>query len=498
VSLTEALHSATRQHPALVGLVCDGQRLGYQQWAERSARLGAVLRGQGIAASDRVAVLAANSNDYMVALTGTWWIGAVACPVNTRWSLPEMADSLRDCGARTLFVDRQHAALVRDLRGQVPELRAVLCFGADAPQGTAALEPLLTAALRLDDSHASDEQLAALLYTGGTTGRAKGVMLSHRNLAASALARIAVTPDLIDSVALVAMPLFHVAGLVRLLTHLYAGGRSVIMPQFRVDTLIDLIDNEDITDLPLVPSMLQSLLDHPKFDPQRLRSLRRFSYGAAPIADALLERALGLLPNIRFSQAYGMTECAALATLGEHQPARSRSAGRACGTDLRIVDPQGLGLPADTIGEITVRGPNVMQGYWNRPQETAQALRAGWLHTGDAGYLDADGYLYVVDRIKDMIISGGENVYSVEVENVLLLHPAVQACAVFGLPSEQWGEAVHAVVVLRAAADADATALGLHCRSLLAGYKCPKQIRLVESLPMTPAGKVAKHLLRGN
>jgi long-chain acyl-CoA synthetase len=505
MNLTQALHRACQQHPDKTAVVCAGRRLTFRQWADRAARLGAVLRSRGVGSGDRVALLAANGENYIACYTALWWIGAAACPVNTRWSVAEIAYSLRDCGVRCLIVDIDHAGLVSALREQAPCLRDVLCLGEHTPTGATALEPLLAASSPAADGRFGGDHLATLLYTGGTTGHPKGAMLSHANLLSAALARLAATPKMADSVALLSTPLFHAASLGRLLPHMIAGGICVVLPQFRADAVFDAVEAEGVTDLPLVPSMLQTLLDHPGFDPRRLRSVRRIGYGAAPIAEALLERALQALPDVEFMQSYGMTECAALATLSrpsDHGPearrsGRSRSAGRACSiVELRIVGPQGQELRVGEVGEIVVRGPNVMLGYWNRPEETAQALRGGWLFTGDVGTLDAEGCLYVVDRLKDMIVTGGENVYSAEVENVLHTHPAVQTCAVFAVPSALWGEAVHAVVVLRDGVAPDETELRDHCRSRLAGYKCPKEIAFAHSLPMTAAGKVAKHLLR--
>jgi long-chain acyl-CoA synthetase len=265
------------------------------------------------------------------------------------------------------------------------------------------------------------------------------------------------------------------------------------------------LQNERVTDAVLVPSMLQMLLDHPAFADTDLSRLDRIIHGASPISPGLLERAMKALPNCGFQSAYGMTETAATAC--GNGPFRWRegvplgsgelAAGRACfGNEVRIVDAEGHELPRNAVGEITLRGANVMQGYWNKPEETRSALRDGWLHTGDGGYMDDAGRVHVVDRVKDMIISGGENVYSAEVEAVLSRHAAVATCAAIGIPSAAWGEAVHAVVVLRPGASATEEALRAHCRTSLAGYKCPKTIEFRDALPLSPAGKVLKTVLR--
>lgn len=248
------------------------------------------------------------------------------------------------------------------------------------------------------------------------------------------------------------------------------------------------------------------LVDHPAMKkPRDLGALRTIAYGASPISEAVLERAMAALPGVGFVQAYGMTELSPLATLNPasyhtaegRRLGKLRSAGRAshC-TEVRIVDPQGREVPRGTVGEVVVRGPNVMQGYWNQPALTAAALRDGWMHTGDGAWMDDDGFIFIADRLKDMIITGGENVYSAEVENALAQHPAVAACAVIGIPSDEWGESVHAVVVRHPQHELAAEALMAHCRPLIAGYKCPRSVDFVEALPLSGAGKVLKTKLR--
>jgi long-chain acyl-CoA synthetase len=283
------------------------------------------------------------------------------------------------------------------------------------------------------------------------------------------------------------------------------GSTSVLLPAFRPEHVLRTLQDERVNDVVLVPSMLQMLLDHPAFAATDLRHLGRIIHGASPISPGLLERAMKALPHCGFQSAYGMTETAATVCSNgpfrwtEHGPPGPRhvAAGRVCyGNELKVVDGNGREVPRNTVGEITLRGANVMLGYWNKPQETRTALRDGWLHTGDGGFLDEAGYLHIVDRVKDMIISGGENVYSAEVEAVLSRHPAVAACAVIGVPSAEWGEAVHAVVVLRPGESAGEELLRAHCRSHLGGYKCPKTIEFRQALPLSPAGKVLKTVLR--
>jgi acyl-CoA synthetase (AMP-forming)/AMP-acid ligase II len=275
----------------------------------------------------------------------------------------------------------------------------------------------------------------------------------------------------------------------------------VFLPTFTPGAAATAIADHEVTDALLVPTMIQMLVDSPETATADLSSMRRLMYGASPISEAVLARARQRMQGVRFTQAYGMTELSPVATLlgsrDHDHPVRSRSAGRAvAGADVRIVAPDDKEVSRGEVGEVVVRGDNVMVGYWNKPQETAQALRHGWMHTGDAGYMDEDGYMFVVDRIKDMIITGGENVYSVEVENALALHPAVATCAVVGIPDELWGERVHAVVVRAAQCDTDADELRRFCREHIAGYKVPRTVAFVDALPMSAAGKVLKRELR--
>lgn len=504
--LTQLLHRNRQGRPGQIALVDGPLRRGYAELEDRVARLAAGLQAQGVRGGDRVAMLSLNSVPLIESLFACWWIGAVACPINIRWSGAEIAASLQDCTPCLLLHDATHAAAAADVLERLREAGTpVPPLGRLGDGEGLATETIIRTHDRVPDGRHGGDTLAVLLYTGGTTGRSKGVMLTHANLYSAAAARICDLGQLGDSVAMLSTPLFHIAAITRALPHLTAGGTVVLVGQFRADTVLDLIEAEGVTDLPLVPSMLQMLIEHPAFRPERLRSVQRMSYGAAPSARALLERAQALVPWAGLYQYYGMTESCALGSLSvptDHDAAgwasgRALSAGRACtAIELRVVDELGRDLTPGEIGEIISRGPSVMPGYWQRPEETAQALRDGWLHTGDAGRLDENGYLTVVDRIKDMIVTGGENVYSAEVENVLSTHAAVRQCAVIGLPDPLWGEAVHAVIVPWEPGAFDEAALRAHCRAALANYKCPKSYSVVAELPLTAAGKVAKNVLR--
>jgi len=503
--LTAGLHRSLQRHPDKTALVDGNRRLSFRQLHTRVARLAAGLQQLGVQPGDRVAVLALNGGRYVETALAVWWCGAVLNPVNTRWSPAEITYALNDCSVRVLLVDDAFTALAREVVPQVSSLCATVHLGRQpVPEGLWNYEALIDAAEPVEDARPDAEALAAILYTGGTTGFPKGVMLSHRNLWSSMVGRMAEVPNPGDFVTLLIAPLFHVAGLGRLIGQLIVGGTCVTLPAFQPETVLRTIGQEGITDLVMVPSMIQMLVDAPAFGQHELSSLRRILWGAAPMALPLLERALAAFPGVEFIHAYGMTETAASVSVHrigeapeERRGERIRSAGRAgYATEIRIADPEGREVPTGHAGEIQVRGPVVMMGYWNRPEATAQALQDGWLRTGDGGHMDAQGYLYVVDRLKDMIISGGENVYPAEVEEALGRHPAVAASAVIGIPDEKWGEAVHAVVLLREGAQASAEELRAHCRTRLGGYKCPKSIEFRSSLPLSAAGKVLKSELR--
>lgn len=506
IYLTQGLHRAVQQQPTRIACRFGERATSYRELAERVARLATVLRRLGVRRGDRVGMLALNSDRYLEYYLAVWWSGAVVNPVNVRWSAAEMAYSLNDCETRVLLVDEHFLDLVSPLRARVARLAHVIFCGKGA--GDAQLpdcEQLIAGAQPAADECGQGDELAAIFYTGGTTGIPKGVMLSHANLWSSAISRMAQVHSPPGSVALHVAPLFHLASAGRLISQIMLGGESVIMPAFRPAELIESIERYRVSEITLVPSMIQMLLDDPSFDPKRLASLRRISYGASPISESTLDRALEVLPQVEFSQAYGQTEASPVITIsppenhvGEgRRLGRVRAAGRASySVEVRIVDPQGHELPRGQVGEITARGPNVMLGYWNKPEETKQALRGGWLHTGDGGYMDGEGFVFVVDRLKDMIVSGGENVYSAEVENAVAQHPAVAACAAIGIPSAKWGESVHIAVVLHSGASLTLEQLHAHCSELIAGYKCPRSMEIRASLPMSAVGKVLKTALR--
>jgi acyl-CoA synthetase (AMP-forming)/AMP-acid ligase II len=500
--LTQGLQRGVQQQPDEVMTIFGTRQRTFGEVAGRVSRLAGALRELGVGDGDRVGMLALSSDRYNEYLLAVPWANAVLNPVNFRWSVAEIAYSLHDSGTRVLLVDDQFAAMVPVLREAAPGLATVIHAGdGPVPDGTLGYEDLVAAASPVPDARRGGDELAGLFYTGGTTGFPKGVMLSHRNLCVSWLGSAASgymgRPG---ARMLHAAPMFHLADLAFWGVTVLLGGSHVILPAFDPVAVATAIEDYQVTDVLLVPTMIQMMVDHADVVSHDLTSLRSVAYGASPIPQAVLERAMKAFPSASFTQAYGMTEVAPVATLlspADHEAGRLRSAGRAAPhSEVRVVDADHAEVPAGTVGEIVVRGGHVMQGYWNKPEETAAALRGGWMHTGDGGYLDEQGYLYVVDRLKDMIVSGGENVYSGEVENAVARHPAVAACAVIGVPDPEWGERVHAVVVLQPEHSLTEAELREHVKGLIAGYKAPRSMEIAGSLPISGAGKVLKRELR--
>jgi acyl-CoA synthetase (AMP-forming)/AMP-acid ligase II len=502
MQLTQGLHRSLQTTPDRTATIFGQRVRTFREQADRVARLAGGLRALGVGVGDRVGILALNSDRYAEYLLAVPWAGGVLNPVNIRWSAAEIAYSLNDSATYCLLIDDPFVATAEVLRQSCPDLRwLVYCGEKSTPDGMVNYKELVAAHQPVCDARRCGDDLAGIFYTGGTTGFPKGVMLSHRNMMTSALGSAATGQILPEgSVLLHAAPMFHLADLAMWTVQTIRGGTHVMIPAFKSNAVWAAIRDYKVTDVLLVPSMIQMLIDDPTMSEYDVSSLRRILYGASPISQGLLTRVMQLLPEVQFTQGYGTTEAAPMVSLLSHKDHHGRrltSAGRAAPhAEIRVIDECGRAATTETVGEICVRGDNIMRGYWNRPDETAAVLVDGWYHTGDAGYLDAEGFLHIVDRIKDMIITGGENVYSAEVENALSTHPSVAASAVIGLPSDQWGETVHAVVVAAPDAHIDTGDLQTHVKARLANYKVPRSLDIVEQLPLSGAGKVLKRQLR--
>ena len=506
MNITHGLRRALQVNPQGIAILEEERRLSWAEVGGRVSRLAGALGQLGIAKGDRIAVLMLNSSRYLELYLAVGWAGAVIVPLNIRWNVVENRDALQDSGARLLVIDNAFVEAGEALAAAIPRLTLLHADNGEPPGGVAGYESLLAVATAIPDAMAGRDDLAGIFYTGGTTGRSKGVMLSHGNLMANALQSLAEGLSSRGATYLHAAPMFHLANGSAMYTTLLNAGTNAIIKAFSPEAAAQAIERFRVTHTLLVPTMIQMFVDHPGIEGRDLSSLRHVMYGASPISEALLDRAMARLPGVNFVQAYGMTELSPVATvlMPEDQigagraKGRHRSGGRAAlGVEVRIVDADDQPVPPGTVGEIVVRGDTVMMGYWNRPEETAKAVVDGWMHTGDGGYMDEDGFVYVVDRIKDMIITGGENVYSTEVENVVAQYPGVLQCAVIGVPDPRWGEAVHAFVVIKAGAAVDAADLIAFCKERIAGYKCPHSVDVrTDPLPMSGAGKILKRELR--
>ncbi|GHF61905.1 AMP-binding protein [Seohaeicola zhoushanensis] len=478
-------------------------------WSEVGARvrcLAGALDGLGVAPTDHVAILALNSDRYVEAFYGIAWAGGVSVPLNTRWSLTEIVYALTDSGARVLLVDAAFRGSLSEILAATQVQSVVYIDDDTPPEGALSYEALVAGAEPMDERSGIGDDLCSICYTGGTTGKSKGVMLSHTNLVVASINWIASLHFSDETVFMHSAGFFHLAGSIPMFALTLAGGTHVCLPKFDAELGMEIIQKHRVNYCLFVPTMINMILNHPREAEFDLSSLRYIEYGASPMSESVLARALERLPDCTFIQGYGMTECAALALSlpwryhfdGPDWTARRLATGCAAyGLDVKITAPGGgLELPRGEHGEIALRGPQVMLGYWNQPELTEAAFCDGWLCSGDGGYMDDDGFIYLTDRVKDMIVSGGENVYSKEVENAIFKHPAVKDCAVIAIPSAEWGEAVHAVVVCKAGQSVTLTDLRTHCASLLANYKCPRSMEVMDALPISGAGKTLKAELR--
>lgn len=462
----------------------------YAQLNDRCARLVGGLRGLGLQKGDRVAIWADNCHEYIETYVGVPAGGLVVVPLNTRHAEPELRYALEDSGTRVLITDR-------DASGLTDIIDHIINIG-DEYESLLAAEPAA-----LGDG-VVETDLAGLFYTGGTTGKSKGVMLSHRNLIANTFHWLTAVPQSQDDVTLIMAPLFHAAGSNGVLGSIWTGGCQITLGAFEPGQVLDLIEKYSVTLTLGVPTMLAAFAEEQHANPRKVETVRAIAHGGSPIATEVVRRTWTAFPTAEMIEVYGATELSPLTTaLRDEQNLldddRARSCGRSIvGTLVRILDEDGVEVPRGEIGEVVVRGPNVMVGYWNKPEQTAAVLKNGEYWSGDLGYMDEDGYVFLVDRSKDMIVSGGENVYCTEVEEVLYKHDAVLEAAVYGIPDERWGEAVHATVVPRPEhSNVSPDTLIEFCREHIAGYKVPKGVAIQQDpLPKSGPGKVLKRELR--
>jgi acyl-CoA synthetase (AMP-forming)/AMP-acid ligase II len=484
------------------------RRLSFGEAAAEVARLASALHGAGISSGDRVAIISRNRIEYPIVAFAASRLGAVVVPVNVRLAPDELHFVLENAGVRLAFVDAPFAGTLDGIRRRLDRLGSVVgleAVGDVLPDGIAPYASFLAgAALALPDHRPAPGDDAVQYYTSGTTGKPKGVVHSHITLGIAASYWRTVFPLNANERQLLVSPAFHSGGFLSFIHTALCGASVYFLAKFDPGEVLRLISEERLVRASLVPATLDACLAEVKdTHPERFGSLRYLSYGASPISSTTMQRALEVFP-CEIHQQFGMTEAPILTHLmaddhlhGLEDPSLLLSTGRAVvGCELRILGDAGHALPAGEPGEICARTPLAMKGYHARPDATAETLRDGWLYTGDIGTLDESGYLRIVDRKKDMIVSGAENVFAREVEQCLLGHPAVHESAVIGVPSERWGEEVKAVVVLATGASTSADDLMAFCGEHLAGYKRPRSVDFVTELPRNPNGKVLKRVLR--
>jgi long-chain acyl-CoA synthetase len=507
MNLLYCLRHAEKLHPHRIAVLDGGIRQTYSEFGQRS-RQGASFLLSRLDRGDRVAALLLNRPEYLELYFACHFAGLPIVPLNIRWGVEDFVFALNDSETRAIVLDERFSPLAPVLRQRCPSIQHYIFAGdGDVPDGMIALQPSIEAAAPLTDGpEPGRDDLAGLFYTSGTTGGPKAAMLTHGNLYANALSMMIDAVPAID-VYLHAAPMFHLADIANLYQTTMRGTTHTFLRAFEPEGFMRLTQQYKVNSSVLVPTMINLLVNHPKFDQYDLSSLRLVLYGASPMPLPLLRQTMSRLPQCEFMQGYGMTEMSPIITLLSQADHRAewpegrfhplQSAGKpAMGVEVRVVDDRDHDVPTGEVGEIIARGASRMLGYWKRDEVNAEVLRGGWMHTGDMGAFDERGFLYVMDRKKDMIKTGGENVYSPEVESMIMSHPEVQETAVIGLPDPKWGESIRAIVVRRPGAELSEDELIDYCRQRMTHFKCPSSIVFADALPKGGTGKVQKNVLR--
>jgi acyl-CoA synthetase (AMP-forming)/AMP-acid ligase II len=514
--LADTLRKACQFFPRKEAIICGNRRWTYEEFFGRLSRFSDYLKGAGIEKGDRVAILHPNCHCFLEVYYAIALRGAAAVPLNYRLSAGEIAVIMNDAGAKALIADPRFRRTVNQIRTDLPTVGKIIWTGDKAdplPEGgrDACYEEIIAAMTPapLPEVDAVETDIAQIYYTSGTTGRPKGVMLTHKNVMVHALGTIAELQLTDRDVWLHAAPLFHLADAWATWAITWVGGTHVLVGEFDPPAVLAAIEREKVTLTNMIPTMLNMLVNYSGVKNYDYRHLRVLLSGGASIAPEVVRRIVEIF-QCDYIQTYGMTETSPYLTLSilkehllqrspdEQMLFKSKTGREFIAMELKVVTDEGREIRRDEkeVGEIIVRGDTVTPGYWQLPEETARAIRNGWLYTGDMAVMDEEGYVTIVDRRKDMIVTGGENVYSTEVENTLYQHPAVLECAVVGVPDEKWGEAVQGIVVLKPAAQATEEELIRFCKEQIARYKAPKSIDFISALPKTGSGKIEKKKLR--
>ncbi len=505
MTIARYLDRIVKEYPDRLALIFGDRRWTYAKYGRAINRLANALASIGVTQGDRIAIFHTNCPEHAFTMFASARLGAMVCPMNCRLKGDELAYVLKDCEPSVVLVGKRYADQVMPITREINTTKRTLLIDA-LPGDPDSLHDLLS---DVDDKQpntdVSANVTALLLYSSGTTGKPKGVLHSHQNIIDRCEGRTTAFDDpSLEKTGLLAVPMFHITGIQVVVKTVASGGMLVTMPQFKIEDFLRTVQDEGVMMACVVPTMLEQIVEYPNLDKYNIESLKVLVYGGAATAPALIRKAMDKLPCM-FIQGYGLTETS-ITWLQPSDHTAHASADRADtltsvgrpvpGIEVAIVDDNDNQLRQRESGEIVARGAGVMQGYWRKEEETKEAMRGGWFHTGDMGYFDDEGYLYIIGRKKDLIIRGGENIAPLEIENILVTHPAVAEAAAFGIPDPKWGEIVASAVVLRPSREATAEELIEYCRQRIASYKKPERIFFLKALPRNAAGKVLKKDLR--
>lgn len=501
ITIPDYVDKNAKLHPKKTAIIFEDRRCTFQELQQRVCRLANALLAMGVKKGDKVAIIHDNCFEYPEMYFAIGKIGAVATPLNYRLIGSEIAYLINHSESNTVILSQDFVEAIAPFRHEFESVKNYICLGAK-PEGMSNYDELLSSApATTPDVEVGPDDLYCVLYTGGTTGRPKGVMLTHKNLHAAATTWTIELGLYRQDINMMAGPLFHVGASWYLFASLMLGNTQVILKRVDAEAILRTIEQEKVTYTCWLPVMVNLILNYPDLKKYDLGTLKVVAVGGGPLAEPQLRRLIELI-GCRIHHAGGQTETGIICSirLEEHLDGPRERLGSAgtelMGMQLRVVDDQDNDVPPGGVGELCARGEAVMQGYWKMPEETAESMRGGWQHTGDLVRIDEEGYIYYVDRKKDMIKTGGENVYSKEVEDVIYAHPAVAEVAVIGVPDEKWLEAVKALVILKRGQTATAEEIIAHCKKSIAGFKCPKSVEFCDSFPRTGLGKTDKKSLR--